>query len=204
MLVKGVYQHDKPDDYENRAADAIIPWQEPDEATAHGTDQLYTRTKHTTKGRLYSAISCSKASRRMFRENIEIFKKSMIINGNDYFIAYLIILNDLGVKNLNEISQHKDKIDELIVEEEKEIEKLRIMGKGRKLEDKKMFDEAIETYIKLKTYPHKYEAYRRVCICYRKKKDYGNEIKLLNKLINDESIPKYHYRFFKRRLEKLS
>ena len=138
------------------------------------------------------------------RENIEIFKKSMIINGNDYFIAYLIILNDLGVKNLNEISQHKDKIDELIVEEEKEIEKLRIMGKGRKLEDKKMFDEAIEAYLQLKTYPYKYEACRRVCICYRKKKDYGNEIELLNKLIHDESIPKHHYRFFKRRLDKLS
>ena len=138
------------------------------------------------------------------RENIEIFKKSMIINGNDYFIAYLIILNDLGVKNLNEISQHKNNIDELIVEEEKEIEKLRIMGKGRKLEDKKMFDEAIETYIKLKTYPHKYEAYKRICICYRKKNNYNDEIRLLNELINDKSIPDNYHSFFKRRLKELS
>ena len=134
-------------------------------------------------------------------ENIERFKMSLLVKGNDYTIAYLIILNDLGVKNLNEINQHK--VDELIDEKEKVIEKLRIMGKGRKLEDKKMFDEAIETYMQLKTYPHKYEACRRVCICYRKQKDYDNEIKLLKKLINDESIPKYHYRFFKRRLDKL-
>ena len=134
-------------------------------------------------------------------ENIERFKMSLLVKGNDYTIAYLIILNDLGVKNLNEINQHK--VDELIDEKEKVIEKLRIMGKGRKLEDKKMFDEAIETYMQLKTYPHKYEACRRVCICYRKQKDYDNEIKLLKNLINDESIPKYHYRFFKRRLDKL-
>ena len=72
-----------------------------------------------------------------------------------------------------------------------------------KLEDKKMFDEAIETYMQLKTYPHKYEAYRRVCICYRKKRDYYSEIILLDKLINDETIPKYHHKRFKRRLEKL-
>ena len=137
------------------------------------------------------------------RENIEIFKKSMIINGNDYFIAYLIILNDLGVKNLNEINQHKKEIEDLIDDKEKVIEKLRIMGKGRKLEDKKMFDEAIEAYLQLKTYPYKYEAYRRVCICYRKKRDYYSEIILLDKLINDETIPKYHHKRFKRRLEKL-
>ena len=137
------------------------------------------------------------------RKSIEGFKKPMIDNGTDYFIAYLIILNDLGVKNLNEIDQHKKEIDDLIDDKEKVIEKLRIMGKGRKLEDKKMFDEAIETYMQLKTYPHKYEAYRRVCICYRKKRDYYSEIILLDKLINDETIPKYHHKRFKRRLEKL-
>ena len=137
------------------------------------------------------------------KEDIERFKKPMIVNGTDYFIAYLIILNDLGVKNLNEIDQHKKEIDDLIDDKEKVIEKLRIMGKGRKLEDKKMFDEAIETYMQLKTYPHKYEAYRRVCICYRKKRDYYSEIILLDKLINDETIPKYHHKRFKRRLEKL-
>ena len=137
------------------------------------------------------------------KEDIERFKKPMIVNGTDYFIAYLIILNDLGVKNLNEIDQHKKEIEDLIDDKEKVIEKLRIMGKGRKLEDKKMFDEAIETYMQLKTYPHKYEAYRRVCICYRKKRDYYSEIILLDKLINDETIPKYHHKRFKRRLEKL-
>lgn len=137
------------------------------------------------------------------RKSIEGFKKPMIDNGTDYFIAYLIILNDLGVKNLNEINQHKGEIEELIDEKEKVIEKLRIMGKGRKLEDKKMFDDAIETYMQLKTYPHKYEAYKRICICYRKKKDYYNEILLMNRLINDESIPKYHHRIFKRRLKRL-
>ncbi|MBR5504189.1 MAG: VRR-NUC domain-containing protein, partial [Methanobrevibacter sp.] len=162
--------------------------------------QYYERYKEKIEiaNREYEILENNESS-----ENVERYKRSLLLKGNDYFIAYLIILNDLGIKRLNDINQYKEEIDELICDKEKVIEKLRIIGKGKKLEDKKMFDEAIEAYGQLETYPHKYEAYRRVCICLRKKKDYYNEIILLDKLVNDESIPKYHYRFFKRRLEKL-
>lgn len=127
----------------------------------------------------------------------------MLIYGNDYFIAYLIVLNELEIENLNEINKFEKEIDELMVKKEKIIEKLRIMGKGRKLEDKKMYDEAIETYSQLKEHPQKYEAYRRICIYLRKKKDYFKEIKLLKTILEKEDIPKRDKKFFNNRLNKL-
>ena len=136
-------------------------------------------------------------------EAIEKFKKGLLIHGNDYFIAYLIVLSELEIENLNEINKFEKEIDELMVKKEKIIEKLRIMGKGRKLEDKKMYDEAIETYSQLKEHPQKYESYRRICICLRKKKDYFKEIKLLKTILEKEDIPKRDKKFFNNRLNKL-
>ena len=45
-------------------------------------------------------------------DNIARFKKDLMIKGGDYFIAYLTVLNELEINELNEINTHKNEIDE--------------------------------------------------------------------------------------------
>ena len=134
-------------------------------------------------------------------ELVKNFKTRFYDKGPNYFIAYLNILDKENIDNLEDLNID----EEQVLKEEKIIEYLSIMSKAKALEDKQKIKEAILLYKETaedEDNPKRYGAYNRICICYRKQKDFENEFSLIKKIVNDDSVPKDKKRGFKRRIEK--
>ena len=133
---------------------------------------------------------------------LDEFKTKFIDKGFNYFVAYLNVLDEENIDNLEELNIDEDGV----LEEEKLVKYLSIMSEAKALEDKRMIDEAIEKYRETaedEDNPRRYGAYNRMCICYRKRRDYEKEFEIIKKIVNDDSVPKEKKRGFKRRIERV-
>ena len=134
-------------------------------------------------------------------ESLKNFKISFHDKNKNYFMAYLNVLDKQNIKNLKDLNIEEEDIKK----EEKLIQYLDIMSKGKALEDKNMYNEAVEKYKETAEdieNPRRFTAYYRMCLCYRKASKHKNEIDIIKKIVNDDSIPEDKKRGFKRRIEK--
>ena len=135
-------------------------------------------------------------------EILNDFKANVSDKSFHYFIAYLNILDKENIFDLEGL----DIDEERVLEEEKLVKYLSIMSEAKALEDKRMLEEAIDKYMETaedEENPKRYAAYNRICMCYRKRKDYEKEFEIIKMIVNDDSVPKEKKRRFKRRIERV-
>ena len=134
-------------------------------------------------------------------ETLKSFKTIFYDKGINYLIAYLNVLDKQNIMDIEELNINEDDVKK----EEKLIQYLDIMSKGKAFEDKNMYIEAVEKYKETaedKENPRRFTAYYRMCLCYRNANKHQNEIEIIKEIINDDSIPKDKKRRFERRIEK--
>ena len=134
-------------------------------------------------------------------EVLKNFKTKFYDKNLNYFIAYMNVLDKENINNLEEINIDNEDLKK----EEELIKYLSIMSEAKALEEKKMIKEAIEKYKETAENPNnprRLAAFYRMCICYGKKRDWENELAIIKKIVNDDTIPKDKKRGFKRRIEK--
>ena len=162
--------------------------------------------KTNYKGRYNRKLETANKRSEMLEEynddgTLKSFKTSFYDKDINYFIAYLNVLDKEDIMDLEEMDINEDDVKK----EEKLIQYLDIMSKGKAFEDKNMYKEAAEKYKETaedKENPRRYTAYYRMCICYRKANKHQNEIEIIKEIVNDDSITKDKKRRFERRIEK--
>ncbi len=136
------------------------------------------------------------------KEIMDRFNRQFKDKDFDYFIAFLNVLNNEEIDNLENLTQD---ISNKVLKEEKLIRHLSIMAKARSLEDKGMYREAVDEYSKSaddKSNHYRLEAYHRMCITYRKLKDLDKEFATIKKVLEDDSIPNGKKLKFKNRIKR--
>ena len=96
------------------------------------------------------------------------------------------------------VDGYDDYIEKRAQLKEKEIKDL--IEKSKKLEKSKNYEGAIEIYKKINTF----EAFKRLCICYRKLKWYNDELNLIYKSIHNDSLTDNDKKFFKKRIKEFN
>ena len=133
-------------------------------------------------------------------EGIEEFREEFLKNYDiDAFIAFLNIIDEYSFnEKLMTITSFDQTIINESLEKGKVITEKRILKNGKILEDKKKYREAIAEYSKVDNF----KAYKRIIICYRKLKDYENELNLIYAGINNPNFNKQEHGSLKRRLKR--
>ena len=133
-------------------------------------------------------------------EGIAEFKEKFLKKYDcDTFIAFLNIINEYSFEDKIEfISTDNQTIIKKSIRKGKALFEKRILKKGKILEDKRKYHEAIEEYSKVNSF----KSYKRIIICYRKLKDYETELTLIYEGINNPKFKKQEIMFFKRRLKR--
>ena len=163
-------------------------------------------TKTDYKGRYNLKLETANQRSEILKEyndegTLKNFKISFYDKNKNYFMAYLNVLDKQDIKNLKKLSIGEEDIKD----EEKLIQYLAIMSKGKAFEDKYMYKEAVEKYRETAgdiENPRRFAAYYRMCLCFRKANKYEDEIAIIKEIINDDSIPKDKKIRFRRRIEK--
>ena len=163
-------------------------------------------TKTDYKGRYNFLLETANEKAEELKESnseeaLAKFKTKFYNKSATYFIAYLNILNQENIRNL----ERSNIREEEVIEEENLIKFLSLMAEAKALEDKNMLREAIEKYKEIaedERNAGRYEAYNRICICYRKNSDHANEMAVIKNIVNDDQVPKDKKRKFKRRIER--
>lgn len=135
--------------------------------------------------------------------NINEIKTKFFSNHDlDTYMGFLNLMKDYAHdKKVKTI----ENIDEVIINQaEKEgikIRNLRYLSKGLYYEERGLYPQAIEEYKNAKDF----YGYNKLCICYRKNKDYENEVNLTYGAINDISgIPDDCKIYFKTRAQRFT
>lgn len=120
----------------------------------------------------------------------------------DTYMGFLNLMKDYDSDNKVKTIENID--DVIINQSEKEgikIRNLRHLSKGMYFEERGLYSQAIEEYKNAKDF----YGYNRLCICYRKNKDYENEVNLTYDAINNISgIPDNCKIYFKNRAQRLT
>ena len=135
--------------------------------------------------------------------NINEIKTKFFSNHDLY--TYMGFLNLMKDYNHDKKVKTIENIDEVIINQaEKEgtkIRNLRYLSKGLYYEERGLYPQAIEEYKNAKDF----YGYNKLCICYRKNKDYENEVNLTYGAINDISgIPDDCKIYFKTRAQRFT
>ncbi|MBQ9026547.1 MAG: VRR-NUC domain-containing protein, partial [Methanobrevibacter sp.] len=135
--------------------------------------------------------------------NINEIKTKFFSNYDLY--TYMGFLNLMKDYNPDKKVKTIENIDEVIINQaEKEgtkIRNLRYLSKGLYYEERGLYPQAIEEYKNAKDF----YGYNKLCICYRKNKDYENEVNLTYGAINDISgIPDDCKIYFKTRAQRFT
>ena len=107
---------------------------------------------------------------------------------NDYDLCtYMGFLNLMKDYSFDKKVKTLENIDEIIINQSKKegikIKNLKYLSKGKYYEQRGLYSQAIEEYKNAKDF----YGYNQLCICYRKNKDYENEVKLTYDAINNIS-----------------
>jgi hypothetical protein len=121
----------------------------------------------------------------------------------EYFIAFLNALNDLEYFNKLKILKNYKMVEDSTLKELDRFVMYRTMCKYKRFEDRKDFEGAIKGYFTLKDNMFNYVAFKRICMCYRKLKQFDNEINLIEKCIINETLPKKEKIYFEKRIKRL-
>ena len=144
---------------------------------------------------------CEEVLNHFNKMNFNI-KEKINIRNPDYIVSYLNAINELNIKTIDDLNNRKEEIEKLALNNENKMEYLRIMSKGKKLESKKRYEESIATYYQLTNNPKRHVALKRICICYRKLKNYDKELSVIFNCINDETMDGHQKDIFRRRLNR--
>lgn len=133
-------------------------------------------------------------------ENIGEFEKDFLKQHDlDTFLGFLITIEKFPFdQKVQSINSPSEKLIENSIEMGLELKQLRILKKGKILEDKKKYHEAINEYSKVDSF----KSYKRIIYCYRALKDYENELNYIYNGINNSNFNKKDIGFFKRRLKR--
>lgn len=122
---------------------------------------------------------------------------------SDYIIAFFNVIHDFDLNDKIKILNDYRQVEDLTLKNLDKLIKNRIMVEGKKLEDRKDYEDAIDVYLELKDNRYKYVSFERICMCYRKMGYFKEEISLIQDCINDESIPVKNRKKFKKRFKRL-
>lgn len=119
--------------------------------------------------------------------------------------TYLGFLNLIKDYSLDKKVETLGNIDENIINQSKnegiKIKNLYYLSKGLYYEERGLYSQAIEEYKNAKDF----YGYNKLCICYRKNKDYENEVNLTYDVINNISeIPSDCKIYFKNRAQRFT
>ena len=144
-----------------------------------------------------------KIHKELENNNIDKIKTKFLSNYDlCTYMGFLNIMKDYPHdKKLKTI----DNIDEIIINQSKKegikIKNLYYLSKGSYLEKRGLYSQAIEEYKNAKDY----YGYYKLCVCYRKRKDYENEVNLTYYVINNISgIPSDCKLYFKSRAQRFT
>lgn len=142
----------------------------------------------------------NKVYEQLLDEDIEDFKNDFL---NQYdlntFLGFLIIIDEYSFnQKVKSINSPSEKLIEDSIEMGLKLKQLNILKKGRILENKKKYSEAINEYSKVDCF----KSYKRIIYCYRALNDYENELNYIYNGINDSNFKKRDIDFFKRRLKR--